>query len=130
MIAVHVADMARRLKIPEARVLAAAGLGTGRHRTDALLLVGVLLTAVAVAAAGPVAFVAFMSGPIARALLGGRHSLLAGALVGAVLMLLADHVAAYLIPGVVLPVGIVTGAVGGPFLLWLLARGAATGRTG
>ncbi|SEB82491.1 iron complex transport system permease protein [Nocardioides exalbidus] len=109
---------------------AAAGLGVGRHRTDVLLLVGVLLTAVAVAAAGPVAFVAFMAGPIARAFMGGRHSLLAGALVGAILMLLADYTAAYLIPGVVLPVGIVTGAVGGPFLLWLLARGAATGRTG
>jgi iron complex transport system permease protein len=109
---------------------AAAGLGVGRHRTDVLLLVGVLLTAAAVAAAGPVAFVAFMSGPIARSLMGGRHSLVAGALVGAVLMLLADYVAAYLIPTTVLPVGIVTGAVGGPFLLWLLARGAATGRTG
>ncbi len=94
-----------------------------------LLLVGVLLTAVAVAAAGPVAFVAFMAGPIARSAMGGRHSLLAGALVGAILMLLADYAAAYLVPGVVLPVGIVTGAVGGPFLLWLLARGAATGRT-
>ena len=55
---------------------------------------------------------------------------MAGALVGAVLMLLADHAAAYLVPDVVLPVGIVTGAVGGPFLLWLLSRGAATGRTG
>lgn len=110
---------------------AAAALGVGRHRTDQLLLVGVLLTAVAVAAAGPVAFVAFMAGPVARAFMGGRHSLLAGALVGAVLMLLADYTAAYLIPGGgVLPVGIVTGAVGGPFLLWLLARGAATGRTG
>ena len=109
---------------------AAAGLGVGRHRTDQLLLVGVLVTAVAVAAAGPVAFVAFMAGPIARGFMGGRHSLVAGALVGAVLMLLADYTAAYLIPGSVMPVGIVTGAVGGPFLLWLLARGAATGRTG
>ena len=44
-------------------------------------------------------------------------------------MLLADYVAAYLVPGVVLPVGVVTGAVGGPFLLWLLARGAAGGRS-
>ena len=44
--------------------------------------------------------------------------------------LLADYVAAYLVPGVVLPVGVVTGAVGGPFLLWLLARGAAGGRAG
>lgn len=124
------AVLARSLPALEMGEDAAAGLGVGRHRTDVLLLVGVLLTAVAVAAAGPVAFVAFMSGPIARALMGGRHSLLAGALVGAVLMLLADYVAAYLIPDVVLPVGIVTGAVGGPFLLWLLARGAATGRTG
>ncbi len=124
------AVMSRSLEVLELGEEAAAGLGVGRHRTDALLLVGVLLTAVAVAAAGPVAFVAFMSGPIARALMGGRHSLLAGALVGAVLMLLADHTAAYLVPDVVLPVGIVTGAVGGPFLLWLLARGATTGRTG
>lgn len=106
---------------------AATGLGVPSSRTDALLLIGVLLTACAVAAAGPVAFVAFMSGPIARALLGGRHSLVAGALVGAVVMLLADYTAAYLVPTAVLPVGIVTGAVGGPFLLWLLAHGA-TGR--
>lgn len=124
------AVLARALPALEMGADAAAGLGVGRHRTDALLLVGVLLTAVSVAAAGPVAFVAFMAGPIARAFMGGRHSLVAGALVGALLMLLADYVAAYLIPGVVLPVGIVTGAVGGPFLLWLLARGAATGRTG
>lgn len=105
---------------------AASGLGVRAHRTDALLLVGVLLTAFAVAAAGPVSFVAFMAGPIARSLLGGRHSLLCGALVGAVLVLLADYTAAYLVPGVVLPVGVVTGAVGGPFLLWLLTRGVAT----
>ena len=124
------AVLSRSLEVLELGDETAAGLGVGRHRTDALLLVGVLLTAVAVAAAGPVAFVAFMSGPIARALMGGRHSLLAGALVGAVLVLLADYTAAYLVPDVVLPVGIVTGAVGGPFLLWLLARGAATGRTG
>lgn len=124
------AVLARSLPALELGDDAAAGLGVGRHRTDQLLLVGVLLTAVAVAAAGPVAFVAFMAGPIARGFMGGRHSLVAGALVGAVLMLLADYTAAYLIPGSVMPVGIVTGAVGGPFLLWLLARGAATGRTG
>lgn len=122
--------LSRSLPALELGADAAAGLGVGPHRTDVLLLVGVLLTAVAVAAAGPVSFVAFMAGPIARALLGGRHSLLAGALVGALLVLLADYTAAYLVPDVVLPVGVVTGAVGGPFLLWLLARGATTGRTG
>ena len=122
------AHLGRALPALELGPDAAAGLGVPAHRTDVLLMLGVLLTAVAVAAAGPVSFVAFMAGPIARALLGGRHSLLAGALAGAVLVLVADHVAAYLVPGVVLPVGVVTGAVGGPFLLWLLARGA-TGRS-
>lgn len=120
--------LARAVPVLELGADAAAGLGVPAHRTDVLLLVGVLLTAAAVAAAGPVSFVAFMAGPIARGLLGGRHSLLGGALVGAVLMLLADYTAAYLVPGVVLPVGVVTGAVGGPFLLWLLARGAGGGR--
>ena len=116
--------LARALPALELGPDVARCLGVGRHRTDVLLLLGVLLTGVAVAAAGPVSFVALMAGPIARSLLGGRHSLLAGALVGAVLLLLADYTAAYLLPGVVLPVGVVTGAVGGPFLLWLLVRGA------
>ena len=43
----------------------ATGLGVGPRRTDLVLLMAVLLVAVAVA--GPVAFVAFLSGPIARA---------------------------------------------------------------
>ncbi len=124
---VLLAWLARALPALELGQDAAVGLGVRAHRTDSLLLVGVLLTAFGVAAAGPVSFVAFMAGPIARSLLGGRHSLLCGALVGGVLMLLADYTAAYLVPGVVLPVGVVTGAVGGPFLLWLLTRGAATG---
>ncbi|WP_394940813.1 FecCD family ABC transporter permease [Psychromicrobium sp. YIM B11713] len=100
----------------------AAGLGVpvGRTRTG-LIVVGVILASLATAAAGPVAFVAFLSGPIARRLMGGRFSLLAAALVGAAIVLAADYVAAYLIPGGnALPVGVVTGALGAPFLLWLL----------
>jgi iron complex transport system permease protein len=106
----------------------AAGLGvTGRH-TEGLLLVAVLLVALGVAAAGPVAFVSFLSGPIARALNGGRTTLVGAGLVGAVIVVAADYAAAYLVPDVNYPVGVVTGALGGPFLLWLLAAGRTTRR--
>lgn len=108
----------------------AAGLGEPGSRPDQLLLVSVLLVAFATAAAGPVAFVAFMAGPAARALNGGRSTILGAALVGAVLVLSADFVGHYLIGDINIPVGIITGACGAPFLLWLLARGATGGRPG
>ncbi len=115
--------LARSLRITELGVDASAGLGVGSRRTDLLLLVAVVLTAVAVAAAGPVAFVSFLAGPISRALNAGRTTVIGAALVGAVVVVAADYVAAYLVADVNLPVGVVTGAFGAPFLLWLLARG-------
>lgn len=123
-----VALVARTLPVSELGVDTAAGLGVGRTRTDLLLLLAVLLVAVGVAAAGPVAFVAFLSGPIARALNRGRTTLAGAGLVGALIVVVGDHAAAYALDGVNLPVGVVTGAFGAPFLLWLLARGR-TGRS-
>ena len=77
----------------------------------------------ATAAAGPVAFVAFLAGPIARRFV-RKASLPASALAGALIVLAADYFAANIAPllldGTVLPVGVVTGALGAPFLLWLL----------
>lgn len=109
----------------------ATGLGvrTGRSR-GALLAVGVALSAVGTAAAGPVAFVAFLSGPIARRLLAGRVSLMGAGLVGALIVLAADFAAREAIPGVRLPVGVVTGALGAPFLVYLLIAGNRAGRGG
>ncbi|PVG84839.1 enterobactin ABC transporter permease [Nocardioides gansuensis] len=106
----------------------ATGLGVGPRREDVLLLVGVLLVAVAVAAAGPVAFVSFLAGPIARALNAGRTSLAGAALTGAVIVVGADYAADYLLVDINFPVGVVTGALGAPFLLWLLASGRASRR--
>lgn len=103
----------------------ARGFGVAPWRADALLAISVLLVAMAVSVAGPTAFVAFVSGPIARGLNGGRTSIVGAALVGAIVVLSADYVAAYAVPDVSIPVGVVTGAVGAPFLLWLLGRGAA-----
>ena len=59
-----------------------------------------------------------------RAASSGRASLPASALTGVLIVLGADYVAANIAPllldGTVLPVGVVTGALGAPFLLWLL----------
>lgn len=122
-----VAWWGRDLRLAELGTDAATGLGMPRWRSEGLLGLGVVLTAVAVAAAGPVAFVAFVAGPVSRALHGGRTTLVGAALVGAVLTVGADHVADHLLTDINFPVGVVTGAVGAPFLLWLLASGR-TGR--
>lgn len=85
-----------------------------------LVLAAVVLTALATAVSGPLVFVALVAGPVADRLLGrAAGGLLAAGLVGAALVLVADHVATYLLP-VALPTGVVTGAVGAPYLVWLL----------
>jgi iron complex transport system permease protein len=118
-----VAWVARTLPVVELGSDAATALGEPPARADLMLLLGVLLVAVAVAAAGPIAFVAFLSGPVSRALNHGRTSLAGAALVGALTVVAGDYVGDYLVPGGNYPVGVVTGAVGAPFLLWLLVRG-------
>ena len=119
-----VAAIAGPLRILELGDDAAAGLGVRVPAARlALVVIAVALAAVATASAGPVSFVAFLAGPIARRIT-GRSSLPASALVGALIVLAADYFAANLAPllldGTVLPVGVVTGALGAPFLLWLL----------
>ncbi|WP_353988116.1 FecCD family ABC transporter permease [Ruicaihuangia caeni] len=114
---------ARPLRILQLGDDAAAGLGVRADRArPTVLAVGVGLAAVAVAFAGPMVFVAFISAPIVRRLLGdGSLALVPTALFGAALVLAADLVAQYAIPGAQLPAGIVTGLIGAPYLLWLLA---------
>ncbi|MCT1368217.1 FecCD family ABC transporter permease [Kocuria sp. HSID16901] len=100
----------------------ARGLGVPVAATRWVYIgLAVVMVAFAVAVTGPITFVAFVSGPIARKLIGGRHSLVASALIGAIIVVLADFAAAELIPGGRLPVGVVTGVVGAPILLWLVA---------
>ncbi|GAA4672037.1 FecCD family ABC transporter permease [Phytohabitans rumicis] len=108
----------------------ARGLGLPVERSRvALLTLAVALAAVATAVTGPIAFVAFVATPIARRLVRtGGPALLPAALVGAVVVTGADLVAQHALPGVKAPVGIVTGIVGGPYLLWLLATAGRTAR--
>ena len=109
----------------------AKGIGTRVERSRAALaLVGVALAAVATASAGPVAFVAFVSAPIARRLARSGPALIPAALAGAVLLLASDLVGRRLFAPTELPVGIITGIIGGPYLLWLLARANRVGKGG
>lgn len=85
----------------------------------AMIGVSVVLVAVATAAAGPIMFVALVAGPIASRLLGPATGLLAAGFAGAIVTLTADLVAQHLLPDA-LPTGVVTGAVGAPYLVWLL----------
>ncbi|AYF96980.1 FecCD family ABC transporter permease [Protaetiibacter intestinalis] len=95
----------------------------------ALILGAVALLAFATAAAGPISFVAFMAGPIAGRLLGpGAPLLLPAGLVGALLVLVADLVGQFAFDARY-PVGVVTGALGAPFLIYLLARTSRRGGT-
>ncbi|MBD7918376.1 iron chelate uptake ABC transporter family permease subunit [Cellulomonas sp. Sa3CUA2] len=120
--------LARRLPALQLGDDAAAGLGVSPDRSRlGLLLVAVAVIAVATAATGPIAFVAFLSGPIAHRLMRGTGALLVpAALVGALLVLSADLVGQHLLVHR-FPVGVVTGVLGAPYLLWLLAR---TNRSG
>jgi len=86
-----------------------------------LLLAGVGLAGAGVGAAGPVAFVAFVSAPIARRLARAPGpALLASGLFGSLLVLVSDLLGRLALPDTEIPVGVVTGILGAPYLLWLL----------
>lgn len=99
----------------------ALGVRVGRSRL-VVVVAAVGLIAVATAASGPIAFVAFLSGPIAARLVGpGSSPLLPAAAVGALLVLVADLVGQFA-TGTRYPVGVVTGVLGAPYLLYLVIR--------
>lgn len=119
---------ARWLPITQLGPSTASGLGV-RPGVVRIMTVGVavLLTSVTCAFLGPISFIALCAPAIARPLLGrGAIGVGTSALVGAALLASADLVAQFAIPGLQVPVGVVTGALGAAFLLWLLA--ASKGR--
>jgi iron complex transport system permease protein len=106
---------------------AALGINVARSKL-ALVLVAVCLASLGVAAAGPIAFVAFVAGPIARRLANSPSvCIVPAAFVGALVTVVADLGARRLLAPTELPVGIMTAALGAPYLLWLLARQARMG---
>jgi iron complex transport system permease protein len=93
-----------------------------------LVLLAVALAALAVAAAGPIAFIAFLSAPIARRLVNCPGACtVPAAFVGAFVAVAADLAARRVLAPTELPVGIMTAIIGAPYLIWLLARRSRTG---
>ena len=124
--------LARQLSTLQLGDDAARGLGTRVELARLSLLgVGVILAAFATAAVGPIAFVAFVSGPIARRILGpAGRPLLPSALVGAAVTIGADQIAQHMLGRNQLPVGVVTGALGALFLIYLLVAANRSGQGG
>ena len=106
----------------------ASALGVRVERTRVVAIVAAVgLVAFATAACGPIAFVSFLAGPIAARVVGPHGSLLVpAALVGALLVLVADLVGQFAL-GTRFPVGVVTGVLGAPYLIWLIVRSNRTG---
>ncbi|MGW4379733.1 FecCD family ABC transporter permease [Kitasatospora sp. NPDC004531] len=116
--------LGRPLRMLEMGEETAASLGV---RTETvrirLVLIGVALTAAATAAAGPVPFIALIAPQAARRLTRTTGpNLLPAALLGALLLALSDLAAQRLLAPTQLPVGILTGLLGGAYLLHLITR--------
>lgn len=120
--------LARPLRQLELGDDAAAALGTPLERTRlGLVATGALLAAAATATAGPVAFVALIAPQVARRIArASGPTLPLSALTGAALLLLADVGSQRLFTRE-LPVGVVTGVVGGLYLAGLLASSRRSG---
>jgi iron complex transport system permease protein len=108
----------------------ALGVRLGRVRLG-LAALGVVLAAMATGAAGPVDFVALLAPQIARRMTRtAQIPLLCSALSGAFIVVAADLLARKLFAPTELPVGVLTAAVGAPYLIYLLLTSGGRGRSG
>ena len=99
------------------------GVNVERLRIVSIVLVA-LLTGVAVAFCGIIAFVGLVVPHIIRMAIGPSHRplIIASAIGGGVLLIYADLLARSIVPGADLPIGLLTSLVGGPFFFYLLVR--------
>ncbi|WP_062051802.1 iron chelate uptake ABC transporter family permease subunit [Bacillus sp. JCM 19034] len=101
----------------------AKSLGVATDKARMILIIGsVCVLAIATATTGPIAFVSFLAGPIANRLVGvSTSNILPAGLVGAILVLFADIIGQFAFE-YRFPVGVITGVLGAPYLLYLLIR--------
>lgn len=116
--------LSRPMRLTQIGVPFATALGQNVRAVQIVaIIVGVGLTALATATAGPISFIALAAPQIARRLVHSDGLALGpSAAVGSILLLLADVVAQRIDPDSPLPVGIVTVSIGGLYFLWLLLR--------
>ncbi len=114
----------RMLRVLELGEDLAAGLGLPVHTATRILMTGaVLLTALSIALAGPIGFVALIAPQLShRVWRTPGAALWQSALTGALLLVAADYVAGHALAPFQIPVGLVTGALGGAYLLWIIVR--------
>ena len=126
LLGLGVAALTPRMPLLEMGDDTARGLGLGAERTRlALTVLGVALTALATAAAGPIAFVALCAPQLAKRLVGGAAAVIVpAAAMGAALLGASDLLAQRAFVETQLPVGVVTVCVGGIYLVWLLVKEA------
>ncbi|CAQ83776.1 similar to hemin/siderophore abc transporter [Photorhabdus asymbiotica] len=110
------------LRLGEDRAIS-FGIDARRLRLGTLLRISIL-SALAVAFVGPIAFIGLVAPHIARMMFGEDHRfyLPASALIGALVLSMTSIISKNLIPGVIIPVGIVTALVGVPFFLSIILR--------
>ena len=103
------------------------GLNVAQRRL-AILVLGSLLTSIAVALGGTIAFVGLLVPHVTRMLFGTNHRLLlpASALMGASLMVVVNTIAHLILAPQVLPVGLITALLGAPWFLLMLRRKKGT----
>lgn len=101
----------------------ASGLGVEQEKRR-LLVLGAVLTAMAISIAGPVGFVGLMIPHLSRFLFGPDHRVLmpASSIIGASFLLAADLLGRTIAPPYEINVGIITALLGGPYFLWLVVR--------
>ncbi|MCX7658663.1 MAG: iron chelate uptake ABC transporter family permease subunit, partial [Oscillospiraceae bacterium] len=123
-----IAFLGRHLKILELGEQSAVILGINADKLRlAIVLSSVFLIAFSSAVTGPIAFIAFLSGPIAKKIAGtGMPNEIPSAFVGAALTLGADLIGQFAF-SIRFPVGIITGILGAPYLIFLLIRINRTG---
>ncbi|UTT63648.1 iron ABC transporter permease [Microcella humidisoli] len=99
------------------------GVDVERLRIVSIVLVA-LLTGAAVAFTGIIAFVGLVVPHLIRMIIGPAHRglILASAVGGGALLVVADLLTRTLVGGAELPIGMLTSLVGGPFFFWLLYR--------
>lgn len=113
--------LGRQLKILELGEDSAISLGMRTNLIRSVLIIcAVVLIAFSTSVTGPIAFVSFLSGPIAGKIVGsGAPNEAASALVGSILVLGADLMGQFAF-ATSYPVGVITGIIGAPYLLYLL----------
>ena len=102
---------------------ATLGISVGRFRLT-VFVVGAMITGVMVAFSGIIGFVGLMIPHIVRLIVGGDYArvLPVSALFGAIFLLWADILARTVMAPDDIPIGIVTGLIGGVFFVWLLRK--------